>query len=104
MDTRSVSDTLIPTARSFAACLPAACRPLARREEYRRRDAHETVLSCECGHEVTATDESELIEEIRRHARDAHGIAFSIEDALLVVLRSELEPESFSTSKHRREE
>ena len=49
------------------------------------------VLSCECGYEVTATDEAELVEEIRRHARDAHGIAFSVEDALLVVFRSELE-------------
>ena len=49
------------------------------------------VLSCECGYEVTATDEAELIEEIRRHARDAHGIAFSVEEALLVVLRSQLD-------------
>jgi predicted small metal-binding protein len=55
------------------------------------------VLRCECGYEVTAIDEAELIEEIRRHARDAHGIAFSIEDALLVVLRSELEPSRVST-------
>ena len=62
----------------------------------------DTDLSCDCGYEVTATDEAKLIAEIRRHARDAHGIAFSIEDALLVVLRSELE--SFSTSTHRREE
>jgi predicted small metal-binding protein len=49
------------------------------------------VLSCECGYEVTATDEAELVEEIRSHARDAHGIAFSVEDALLVVLRSQLD-------------
>jgi predicted small metal-binding protein len=49
------------------------------------------VLSCECGYEVTSTDEEELVEEIRRHARDAHGIAFSVEDALLVVLRSQLD-------------
>ena len=55
------------------------------------------VLRCECGYEVTATDEAELVEEIRRHARDAHGIAFSVEDALLVVLRSELEPSRVST-------
>jgi predicted small metal-binding protein len=57
------------------------------------------VLSCECGYEVTATDEAELVEEIRRHARDAHGIAFSVEDALLVVLRSELEPSWMSTER-----
>ena len=54
------------------------------------------VLRCECGYEVTATDEAELVEEIRRHARVAHGIAFSVEDALLVVLRSELEPSRVS--------
>jgi predicted small metal-binding protein len=57
------------------------------------------VLSCECGYEVTATDEAELIDEIRRHARDAHGIAFSVEDALLVVRRSELEPSRVSTER-----
>ena len=49
------------------------------------------VLSCECGYEVTSTDETAVIAEIRRHARDAHGIAFSVEDALLVVLRSQLD-------------
>jgi predicted small metal-binding protein len=49
------------------------------------------ALRCECGYEVTATDEEELVAVIRRHARDAHGIAFSVEDALLVVRRSELE-------------
>ena len=55
------------------------------------------VLSCDCGYEVTATDEAELVEGIRRHARDAHGIAFSVEEALLVGLRSELEPFRVST-------
>lgn len=49
------------------------------------------VPSCECGYEVIATDEASLVEEIRRHAHDAHGIAFSVEDALLVVLRSQLD-------------
>jgi predicted small metal-binding protein len=57
------------------------------------------VLSCECGYEVTATDEEGLVEEIRTHARDAHGIAFSVEDALLVVLRSELEPSRLSAER-----
>ena len=49
-------------------------------------------LRCECGHEVSATDEAELIMDIRRHAREAHGIAFSVEEALLIVLWSQLEP------------
>ena len=46
---------------------------------------------CDCGYEVTGSDEAALLEEIRRHAREAHGIAFSVEDALLVVLRSQLD-------------
>ena len=57
------------------------------------------VLSCECGYEVTATGEAELVEEIRRHARAAHGIDFSVEDALLVVLRSELGASRVSTER-----
>jgi predicted small metal-binding protein len=47
--------------------------------------------ACECGYEVTARDEAGRVEEIRAHARDAHGIAFSLEEALLVLLRSELD-------------
>jgi hypothetical protein len=48
-------------------------------------------LRCECGYEVTATDEADFIDDIRRHAREAHGIVFSVEEALLVVLLSQLE-------------
>ena len=48
-------------------------------------------LRCDCGHQVTGADEAGLLDEIRSHARDAHGIAFSVEDALLVVLRSQLD-------------
>ena len=49
------------------------------------------ALRCDCGHQVTGDDEAELVEEIRSHARNAHGIAFSVEDALLVVFRSQLD-------------
>jgi predicted small metal-binding protein len=49
------------------------------------------ALRCDCGYEVTGGDEAALLEDIRQHARDAHGIAFSVEDALLVVLRSQLD-------------
>jgi predicted small metal-binding protein len=48
-------------------------------------------LRCDCGYQPTAIDEPGLVDEIRRHAREAHGVAFTVEDALLVVLRSELE-------------
>jgi predicted small metal-binding protein len=61
------------------------------------------VLSCDCGYEVTSTDEAELVEEIRRHARNAHGIAFSVEDALLVVLRSQLDLSRASSDTGTRE-
>jgi predicted small metal-binding protein len=47
-------------------------------------------LRCNCGYTPTALDEAGLIDEIRRHAREAHGVAFTVEDALVVVLRSEL--------------
>ena len=37
------------------------------------------ALRCECGYEVRASDEGAFVEEIRRHALEAHGIAFSVE-------------------------
>jgi predicted small metal-binding protein len=37
------------------------------------------AIRCECGYEVRASDEDELVEGIRRHASEAHDIAFSVE-------------------------
>jgi predicted small metal-binding protein len=37
------------------------------------------ALRCECGYEVRASDEDTFVEEIRRHASEAHGITFSVE-------------------------
>jgi predicted small metal-binding protein len=37
------------------------------------------ALRCECGYEVRASDEETFVEEIRRHASEAHDIAFSVE-------------------------
>jgi predicted small metal-binding protein len=37
------------------------------------------AIRCECGYEVRALDEDTLVEEIQRHASEAHGIAFSDE-------------------------
>jgi predicted small metal-binding protein len=51
----------------------------------------DNVLRCECGYQVSGNDEDDLVEAIRRHARDAHGIAFSVEDALVVAFRSQLD-------------
>ena len=83
--------------------LPASCRrlavllPAARSIGCAMPD--DKALRCDCGYEVTAADEAGRVEEIRVHAREAHGIAFSVEDALLVVLRSELEPSRVPTER-----
>jgi predicted small metal-binding protein len=37
------------------------------------------AIRCECGYEVRASDEDVVVEEIRRHASEAHGITFSVE-------------------------
>ena len=46
---------------------------------------------CDCGYRLKARAEEEQVAEIRRHALEAHGIDFSAEEALRVLLRSELE-------------
>jgi hypothetical protein len=37
------------------------------------------AIRCDCGHEVRAHDQNGLVEAIRRHASEAHGIDFSVE-------------------------
>jgi predicted small metal-binding protein len=49
------------------------------------------TLRCDCGYELRAQTEQKQVAEIRYHALRAHGIAFSREDALALLLRSELE-------------
>jgi predicted small metal-binding protein len=48
------------------------------------------AVRCDCGHEVQGVSEEQLLTDVQNHAREAHGIEFSREDALLVVLRAEL--------------
>jgi Protein of unknown function (DUF1059) len=50
----------------------------------------ETVLQCDCGFEARAEHEDELVAEVQRHAREAHGMALSHDEALLLVFRAEL--------------
>jgi predicted small metal-binding protein len=40
------------------------------------------ALRCDCGFEVRARDDEGLVEAIRRHAWETHGIEFSVELAL----------------------
>ena len=54
----------------------------------------EQVLHCECGFEARAEDEDGLVPEVRRHARDAHGMALSHLEALLLAFRAGLDQEA----------
>jgi predicted small metal-binding protein len=49
------------------------------------------ALRCDCGYRLRARSEQRQVAEVRRHAWDAHGIAFSTEEALAVLLRLELD-------------
>ena len=48
------------------------------------------VIHCDCGFEAHAGDEDGLVGEVRRHAWEAHGMALSHDEALLLAFRAEL--------------
>lgn len=48
------------------------------------------VLRCECGFEARAEVESDLVAQVQRHAVEAHGMALSAEQALLLAFHAEL--------------
>jgi hypothetical protein len=50
----------------------------------------EKVLHCACGFDARAEDETELVDQIQRHAWEAHGMSLSAEQALLLAFRGEL--------------
>lgn len=50
----------------------------------------EKALQCECGFEARAEDEAGLVSQVRRHSWEAHGMALSDEEALVLALRGEL--------------
>jgi hypothetical protein len=52
------------------------------------------VLHCDCGFEVRGAHEDALVAEVRRHAQDAHGMALSHEEALVLAFRAELDDEA----------
>lgn len=43
------------------------------------------TLRCDCGYEVQARDDDAAVEEVRRHALDAHGIELPLELARTLV-------------------
>ena len=50
----------------------------------------ETILHCDCGFEASAAAEDELVAEVQRHAWEAHGMALSRHEVLVLALRAEL--------------
>ena len=58
------------------------------------------VLYCDCGFEARAQYEDDLVAEVRRHAQEAHGMALSHEEALLLAFRAELNGEVPTTIAH----
>jgi hypothetical protein len=58
------------------------------------------VLHCDCGFETRAADEDRLVAEVQRHARRAHGMALSHDEALLLAFRAELNGELPTTIPH----
>ena len=63
----------------------------------------EKVLHCDCGFEVRGAGEARLVAEVRRHAWEAHGMALSQDEALLLAFRAELDEQAPSTSLPRRQ-
>ena len=50
----------------------------------------EKVLQCDCGFEVHADDEAQLVAQVQRHALEAHGMQFSPDEVLQLAFRAEL--------------
>jgi len=55
------------------------------------------LLHCDCGFEARAEDERELVDQIQRHALEAHGMALTRGEAL--VLASRAQPEENSNGR-----
>jgi hypothetical protein len=49
-----------------------------------------TKVLCECGFEASGQHEDVLVAEVQRHAWEAHAMALSHEEALLLAFRAEL--------------
>jgi predicted small metal-binding protein len=48
----------------------------------------ERVLRCDCGFEARADSDDELAAEVRRHAREAHGMRLTRVEAQELVARA----------------
>jgi hypothetical protein len=57
-------------------------------------------LQCDCGFEARAEDENGLISEVRRHAREAHGMALTHDEALVLAFRVALDADTSAVIPH----
>jgi hypothetical protein len=48
------------------------------------------TLTCDCGFIAQAPDDVGLVTEVRRHAREVHGMPLSHDEALLLLFHAEL--------------
>ena len=67
------------------------------------------MLHCHCGFEARAADEGGLVAEVRLHAWEAHGMALSDDEALVLAFRAGLDNEGSvlipcNPNSHSREE
>jgi hypothetical protein len=66
-------------------------------------------LQCDCGFETRARDEDGLVAEVQRHARQAHGMALTHDEALVLAFRLLLDanpspaPPDHTTAREREE-
>ena len=49
------------------------------------------MIHCDCGFDARAEDEGGLVTQVQRHAWEAHGMALSDDEALLLAFRAELD-------------
>lgn len=54
----------------------------------------DSVVRCDCGFEARAQREGGLVAEVQRHAWEAHGMALSRDEALVLAFRAELNDEA----------
>ena len=59
------------------------------------------VIHCDCGYQARAADEDGLVAEVQRHAQEAHGMALSHDEALLLAFRAELNAPSTTQDTNR---
>jgi Protein of unknown function (DUF1059) len=57
------------------------------------------ALRCDCGFIARADDEDGLLTQIQRHAVEAHGMALSRDDALMLAFHAQLNENPAITPK-----